>query len=131
MALRLFRRTPVNLADPSAGSLWSSRPWRDSPLSPDLLARLQSLQKQGWFDDRHCGEDYISGTQTEWPQAPTVASARANRDGTVTVVLRPHPVTRPRDLTVTMAQIDGRRLASDVARGTGAHASIVAPSPGC
>jgi len=130
-ALRLFRRTPVDLADPSAGWLWSSRPWRESPMSPDLLARLVSLQRQGWFDDRHCGEDYVSGTQTEWPQAPTVAAAYARPDGTVTVVVRPHPVTRPRDLTVTMARIDGRWLATDLARGTGPHASIFAPSPSC
>lgn len=131
VALRLFRRSPVNLTDPSAGYIWSARPWGESPLSPRLRARLMSLQELGWFDDRHCGEDYISGTQIEWSQAPTVASARARSDGTVTVVLRPHPVTRPRDLAVTLSRIDGHWLATDLARGTGAHASIFAPSPSC
>jgi hypothetical protein len=130
-ALRLYQRFPVNLDDPSAGYIWSSRPWRESPLAPSVIARLQALQKQGWFDDRHCGEDYISGTQTEWTQAPRVASAYGHADGTVTVVVRPYPVTRPRDLTVTMTMIDGHWLATDLARGTGSHASILAPSPTC
>lgn len=131
VALRLFVRTPDKLDDPSAGSTWSARPWRDSPMSDRLRARLVSLQAQDWFDDRHCREDYVTGNQTGSTQAPRIASSSGTTDGTVTVVIRPYPVTRPRDLTVVLSRDGASWQVTDLARGTGPHASIFSAAPNC
>ena len=129
-ALHLYSRSPNNLNDPSAGYIWSSSTLQ-MPVSTELRDRLVWLNNHDYFDDRHCGEDYIDGNQVGLTRAPTAISATANSDGTVTVVIRGYLNNDYRDLTVVMSQIHGTWLATDLRRGTGTNASIFSTHPNC
>jgi hypothetical protein len=103
-------------------------------MSYGLHARLVQLQHSDFFTDGplgHCGEDYMVGGQDGLQQAPTVLSARANADGTVTVVVRRFPNEQSSDLTVTMTKVGGRWYATDLLRGSGTNASIFSKVPHC
>ncbi len=130
-ALSLYERSPNDLNDPSAGYVWSARPWASSPLSPALRERLSWLQAHDYFSDRFCGESYLNGNQVGLSAAPTVESSDVNSDGTVTVVLRRALGDTVRPLTAVLSAADGVWLATDLQVGTGAHASIFADTPTC
>jgi len=102
-------------------------------MTPALRDRLFALRKNNWFDDSHCGEDYLVGGQVSMPSAPTVRSATASPDGTVLVVVRrpqsPPPATR--DLGVVMTYVNGTWLASDLRVGTGPTSSVFSSAPRC
>ena len=127
-ALGLYARSSNNLNDPSAGYVWSAV---SGALSTRLRDRLVWLGNHDYFDDRHCGEDYIDGNQVGLTRAPKAVSATANPDGTVTVVIRGYLNNDHRDLTVVMSQIHGTWLATDLRRGTGPNASIFSAHPNC
>jgi hypothetical protein len=130
-ALALYVPTPNSSADPSAGTVWSSAPAELSPLAPAVVERLAALTRAGWFSDRVCGEDYLVGNQVGLDTAPVVVASRVNADGTVTVVVRGSLNGEHRDLTVTLTDVDGTWLVTDLARGSGANASIFAAAPAC
>lgn len=103
------------------------------PFAPVLIARLNDLSSSGYFGDAGpsgvCAEDYLTATQNGLFTAPKVLSATAKADGTVTVVIdrgSPQPA-----LTVTVTQINGAWLATDLASGTGPSASIFSAKPNC
>jgi hypothetical protein len=100
-------------------------------MSPALRDRLQALTRAGWFDDRRCGEDYVTGTQWGLPARPTVVPATPGAKGTVIVVLARQSRAPRRLLTVTEARVGGRWVAVDLASGTGPSASIFAAHPSC
>lgn len=133
-ALRLWGRYQLVLNDPSAGYVWSGRSWPSTPMSYGLHYRLVKLQRADYFSDGplgHCGEDYVVGNQTGLFAAPKVISAKANANGTVTVVVRRLPKQASSDLTVVMTKIGERWYATDLLRGTGPHASIYSALPNC
>jgi len=130
--LHLYSRSPNNVNDPSAGYIWSSAISNPtSPVSTALRARLNWLNDHDYFDDRHCGEDYIDGNQVGLTGTPKAISATANPDGTVTVVIRGYLNDDYRDLTVVMSKIQWTWLATDLRRGTGPNASIFSSHPNC
>jgi hypothetical protein len=134
VALTLFKKTPNNLNDPSAGYTWTSVSWTASggPLSTRVKARMSALNKSGFFDDRHCAESYIDGTQYGLLTEPRVLSAHANGNGSVTVVLeRSDGHSSPPNLTVDLTKQDGTWLVTDLASGTGPAASIFSAKPNC
>lgn len=103
------------------------------PFAPALVARLNSLSSTGYFGDAPpagvCGEDYITGTQNGLFVAPQILSATGETNGTVTVVIeRGSP---PPNLTATMSLVNGVWLATDLASGSGASASIFSAKPDC
>lgn len=132
-ALTLFKKSPNNLNDPSAGYVWSGRPLAVSPVSAEVRARWLELNQKGYFSDQDgkCGEDYITGNQFGLVTEPKVTSTQANPDGTVTVVIARTPKPPPPDLTVTMTYQNGKWLATDLASGTGPSASIFSAKPNC
>jgi hypothetical protein len=130
-ALGLFQKVPRNPMDASAGYVWISVSDTASHLSPAVTARLDALRRSGYFGDRVCAEDYLTGTQNGLPAAPTVRSARSGADGTVTVVIRRPATPAPPDLTVIMTRSSGVWLAADLASGSGPSASIFATKPHC
>jgi hypothetical protein len=130
-ALALYVASPNSSVDPTAGTVWSSAPAARSPLAPAVAERLAALTRAGWFAATRCGEDYVVGNQVGLDTAPVVVASRANADGTVTVVVRGSLNGTYRDLTVTVADVDGRWLVTDLARGTGANASIFSAEPAC
>ena len=102
------------------------------PFAPVLIARLNYLSSTGYFGDAPpgvCGEDYITASQNGLFVAPQILSATAQANGTVTVIIdrgSPQP-----NLTATMTQEGGAWLATDLASGTGASASIFSARPNC
>lgn len=131
-ALALFTRSPLNLNDPSAGYVWSSFvPDPDLPFSAQVRERLAWLTRHDYFDDRHCGENYMVGNQDGLFRAPKAVAATPGSGGAVTVVLRQYMGSEHRDLTVVMAQVHGTWLAVDLRRGTGPNASIFSSHPNC
>jgi hypothetical protein len=127
-ALHLF------VADPAIPGHWSpcsnSDNWAACPLSTSVKARLADLMSKGYFSDAGaCGEEYISSSQNGMNNAPTVLSALAGSDGSVTVVVQRAP-GRP-NLTAVMAQQRGIWLASDLASGIGPAASVFSAKPNC
>lgn len=134
VALTLFKRTPNNVNDPSAGYTWTSVSLtaHGGPLSTQLKARMTELNKSGYFDDRHCGESYVVGTQYGLLTEPKVLSAHAIGNGSVTVVLeRSDSHSSPPNLTVVLTKQDGTWLVTDLASGTGPSASIFSVKPNC
>jgi hypothetical protein len=125
------------VADPSATAHWiacsNSNNWAACPLSVTVKARLAELTSSGYFGDTppgKCGEEYISGTQNGLSQAPTALSAVAESNGSVTVVIHRGPSSPP-SLTAVMTDQNGTWLATDLASGTGASASIFSAQPSC
>jgi len=122
---------------PGATSVWGSctqlaSDFASCPFTPALIARLKDLSSTGYFGDAPpgaCGEDYITGTQNGLFVAPQILSSTADPDGSVMVVIRRGPP--PPDLTATMTMQNGQWLASDLASGTGASASIFSTKPNC
>jgi hypothetical protein len=104
----------------------------DCPFAPVIKARLVALQSAGFFSDAPpgvCGEDYITGTQNGLFAAPAALSATPQPNGDVVVVInRGSP---PPNFTVTMTSMSGTWLATDLASGTGASASIFSTKPNC
>jgi hypothetical protein len=93
---------------------------------------LASLTSRGYFADvppGKCGEEYISGTQNGLNQAPTVLSALAESNGSVTVVIQ--RASGQPSLTAVMTEQNSRWLASDLASGSGPSASIFSAQPNC
>jgi len=125
------------VADPSTTNHWTACSnadnWVACPLSPTVKARLADLTSKGYFGDvGGCGEEYISGTQNGFNNAPQVLSAIAGDSGAVAVVIqRSAADPRSPNLTAVMAQASGKWLATDLASGTGANASIFSPKPNC
>jgi len=122
------------VADPSQQGHWyacsNSDDWAACPLSATVKARLADLVSSGYFaDNGGCGEEYISGTQNGLDNDPKVTSAVAGSNGSVTVVIQRAPA-RP-NLTAVMTTEGGNWLASDLASGTGAAASIFSAKPNC
>ena len=130
-ALRLYEKVPRNPQDPSAGYVWGPVSDTTGHLSPAVSVRLDALRGSGYFSDRVCAEEYLTGTQNGLPAAPTVMSARGNASGTVTVVIRRPATPATPDLTVVMTQRNGVWLGSDLASGSGPSASIFATKPNC
>jgi hypothetical protein len=130
-ALGLYEKVPRNPQDPSAGYVWGPVSDTTGHLSAAVTARLDALRGSGYFSDRVCAEDYLTGTQNGLPAAPTVRSAHEDAGGTVTVVIRRPATPAPPDLTVVMTQRNGVWLASDLASGSGPSASIFATKPHC
>ena len=128
-ALALYQRYPNNLADPSAGYVWSEAP--NPPVTNEVRDRLRALTGQGYFSDLGCAENYLLGNQVGLSSAPEPVSATANPDGSVTVVVRGRLGAHYRDLTVVVSQQRGTWVVSDLRRGTGAGASIFAARPNC
>lgn len=134
VALTLFRKSPNNLNNPSAGYIWTSVSWTVSggPLSAPVKARLAALNKSGYFSARGCGESYIDGTQYGLLIQPRILSAHAIADGSVTVVLRrADGHSSPPNLTVVMTRQGATWLVTDLASGTGPSASIFSAKPNC
>ena len=107
--------------------------WAACPLAPAVKARLADLTSKGYFGDvGGCGEEYISGTQNGFNNAPQALSAVAGANGAVAVVIQ-RSTANPRspNLTSVMTLEGGKWLASDLASGTGANASIFAAKPNC
>ena len=130
-ALGLFEKVPRNPQDASAGYVWGPVSDTTGHLSASVAGRLAALRSSGYFSDRICAEDYLTGTQNGLPAAPTVVSAHGDTAGTVTVVIRRPATPAPPDLTVVMAHRNGVWLAADLASGTGPSASIFATKPHC
>jgi hypothetical protein len=130
-ALRLYEKVPRNPQDASAGYVWGPASDMTGHLSPAVTARVDALRGSGYFGDRVCAEEYLTGTQNGLPAAPAVVSARGNAGGTVTVVIRRPATPAPSDLTVVMTHRNGVWLASDLASGSGPSASIFATKPHC
>src|SRR5438445_7993282 len=88
----------------------------------------QGLLRRRWG----CGEEYISGTQNGFNNAPQVLSVVPGANGGVAVVIQ-RSTANPRspNLTAVMTVEGGKWLASDLASGTGANASIFAAKPDC
>jgi hypothetical protein len=127
-ALHLFA------ADPAVPDHWypcsNSDNWAACPMSAAVKMRLADLTSKGYFADfGGCGEEYVSGTQNGFNNAPTVLSGVASGDGSVTVVIQRGPA-RP-SLTAVMAQEQGTWLATDLASGNGPAASIFSAKPNC
>ena len=125
------------VADSSTPNHWTACSntdnWAACPLSPAVKARLADLTGKGYFGDvGGCGEDYISGTQNGFNNAPQALSAVAGANGAVAVVIQ-RSTANPRspNLTSIMTLEGGKWLASDLASGTGANASIFAAKPNC
>jgi hypothetical protein len=125
------------VADPSTTNHWTACSnadnWAACPLSPRVKARLADLTSKGYFGDvGGCAEEYISGTQNGFNNAPQVLSAAPGDSGAVSVVIQ-RSTTNPRspNLTAVMTVEIGKWLASDLASGTGANASIFSPKPDC
>jgi hypothetical protein len=124
------------VADPSLPGHWiscsNSDSWAACPLSAAVKARLADLTSKGYFSSGpggQCGEEYISGTQNGFNNAPTVLSAIAGSNGSVTVVIKRGPL-QP-NLAAAMTIENGTWLASDLASGTGPSASIFSAKPNC
>jgi hypothetical protein len=115
----------------TAGYFWGPVSDTAGRLSPDVTVRLDALRHSGYFSDRTCAEDYLTGTQNGLSAAPTVVSAHGDTGGTVTVIIRRPATPRAPDLTVVMTRRDGHWLATDLASGTGPSASIFAAKPHC
>jgi hypothetical protein len=130
-ALGLYEKVPRNPQDASAGYVWGPVSDTTGHLLPAVTARLDALRGSGYFSDRACAEEYLTGTQNGLPTAPTVLSAHEDAGGTVTVVIRRPATPAPPDLTVVMTHRNGVWLASDLASGSGATASIFATKPHC
>ena len=130
-ALALFEKVPRNPQDPAAGYVWRPGSATEGHLSPQVTARLDALRSAGYFGASGCAEDYLTGTQNGLTAAPTAISAHADGGGTVTVVIRRPATPRPPDLTAVMASRNGHWLATDLASGTGASASIFTSKPHC
>jgi uncharacterized protein YceK len=130
-ALGLYEKVPRNPQDASAGYVWGPASDTTGHLSPAVTARLDALRGSGYFGDRVCAEDYLTGTQNGLLAAPTVLSAHEDPGGTVTVVIRRPATPAPPDLTVVMTHRNGVWLASDLASGSGPSASIFATKPHC
>ena|SRR5438132_1526322 len=127
-ALHLF------VADPSVPHHWNpcsnTDNWAACPMSAAVKMRLADLTGKGYFGVAGgCGEEYISGTQNGLNNAPTVISGIAGGNGSVTVVVQ-RGSSQPH-LTAVMAQENGTWLASDLASGSGAAASIFSAKPNC
>jgi hypothetical protein len=106
--------------------------WAACPLSATVKARLASLTSGGYFADvppGKCGEKYISGTQNGLNEAPTVSSALAESNGSVTVVIQ--RASGEPSLTAVMTEQNSKWLASDLASGSGPSASIFSAQPNC
>jgi hypothetical protein len=106
--------------------------WAACPLSATVKARLASLTSGGYFADvppGKCGEEYISGTQNGLNEAPTVSSALAESNGSVTVVIQ--RASGQPSLTAVMTEQNSKWLASDLASGSGPSASIFSAQPNC
>jgi len=103
--MNLYEKSPNDLNDPSAGYVWSARPWASSSLSRALRDRLSWLQAHDYFSDRFCGESYINGNQVGLSAAPTIVSSIAAGDGTVTVVLARPLGDVVRELTVVLTDV--------------------------
>jgi hypothetical protein len=104
----------------------------DCPFSATVKTRLTDLSSSGYFGDAPpgvCGEDYITGTQNGLNTRPTALTATPNANGTVTVVIQRGPP--PPAFTVTMTLENGLWLATDLASGSGASASIFSTKPNC
>jgi hypothetical protein len=134
-ALALFVKYPLVLNDLQAGYGWSGGPSSASHMSAQVNTRLGVLQRTGFFSDGAggCGIDYISHTQNGLVIAPVVVSAIPSADGSVTVVIHRQgsgDVVLP-NLTAVMTIEGGTWLASDLASGTGAAASIFSAKPNC
>ena len=106
-ALGLYEKVPRNPQDVSAGYVWGPASDATGHLSPAVTARVDALRGSGYFSDRVCAEDYLTGTQNGLPAAPTVLSAHGNAGGTVTVVIRRPATPAPPDLTVVMTHRNG------------------------
>lgn len=130
-ALGLFEKVPRSPQDASAGYVWISATAASAHLSPTVSARLATLRENGYFGDRVCGEDYLTGTQNGLSAAPRILSARRETGGTVTVVIKRPATPAPPDLTVVMTDTKGAWMASDLASGIGPSASIFAVKPHC
>ena len=130
-ALGLYEKQPRNPQDASAGYVWGPVSDTTGHLSPAVTARLDALRGSGYFSDRACAEEYLTGTQNGLPAAPTVLSAHEDAGGTVTVVIRRPATPAPPDLTVVMTHRNGVWLATDLASGSGPSASIFATKPHC
>jgi hypothetical protein len=134
-ALALFVKFPLVLNDPQAGYGWSGGPSSASHMSAQVNTRFGVLQRAGFFSDAAggCGIDYISHTQNGLFIAPVVVSAIPSADGSVTVVIHRQGsggVVLP-NLTPVMTDENGSWLATDLASGTGAAASIFSAKPNC
>jgi hypothetical protein len=102
----------------------------DCPFSAAVIAGLNHLTSIGFGGDATgCGEDYITGTQNGLNRAPQVLSAVPDANGSVTVVIERGPP--PPNFTVTMTRDNSRWVASDLASGTGASASMFSAKPNC
>jgi hypothetical protein len=130
-ALGLFEKAPRNPKDASAGYVWISVSGSAARLSPAVADRLDALRGSGYFGDRVCAEDYLTGTQNGLSAPPTVLSARRDAGGTVTVVIHRPATPAPPDLTVVMTRRNGVWQAADLASGSGPSASIFATKPHC
>jgi hypothetical protein len=130
-ALGLFEKVPRNPQDASAGYVWGPVSDTTGHLSASVAGRLAALRSSGYFSDRVCAEDYLTGTQNGLPAAPTVRSAHFDTAGTVTVVIRRPATPAPPDLTVVLAHRNGVWLVADLASGSGPSASIFATKPHC
>lgn len=130
-ALALFERVPRNPQDAAAGYVWLPASETADHLSPEVIARLDALRSAGYFGAGGCAEDYLTGTQNGLTAAPAAISAHGDNGGTVTVLIRRPAAPRPPDLTVVMARRNGHWLATDLASGQGASASIFTSKPHC
>lgn len=125
------------MADPSTTNRWiacsNADTWAACPLAPTVKARLADLTSKGYFGDvGGCGEEYISGTQNGFNNPPQVLSAIGGDSGAVSVVIQ-RSTANPSspNLTAVMGLDGGKWLASDLASGTGANASIFSAKPNC
>jgi hypothetical protein len=125
------------VADPSSAGHWvacsNSNNWAACPLSVTVKGRLATLTSSGYFGDTppaKCGKEYITGTQNGLSQAPTASSAVAQSNGSVAVIIQ-RGTSSPPELTAVMTEQNGTWLATDLASGTGASASIFSPQPSC
>jgi hypothetical protein len=127
----LFQRVPKDPNNAAAGYLWLPAEATAAHLSRPVNTRLATLRSSGYFSDRVCGVDYITGTQNGLPAAPKVVSTQGNANGSVTVVIQRSATPPPPNLTVVMTDQNGVWRASDLATGAGLSASIFSAKPNC
>jgi hypothetical protein len=129
--LALFQRVPRNPNNPAAGYLWVPATATADYLSRPVNTRLATLRSNGYFSDRVCGVDYITGTQNGLSATPKVVSTHSNANGSVTIVVQRSATPPPPNLTVVMTDQNGVWRASDLATGAGLSASIFSAKPNC
>ena len=130
-ALTLFVQVDSNT------NVWIPCPSSDGyatcPLSAAVKDRLVALDRANYFysgPGGRCAGDFISNSTNGLQKEPSVISAVAGSNGTVTVVIERANTSIP-NLTAVMSREDQRWVAIDLQSGSGPSASVFATNPNC